>query len=57
MEKMYKRSLQMMKELEEMPTKVEWNKIAKEKCLMSYVSISCRKRKSFPTVWKELKED
>ena len=56
MQKMYKRTLQMIKRLKKQPTKAEWNKIAKEKCLMNYVTVQCWENKSFSKIWKDLKQ-
>ena len=56
MQEMYNKSLQKIKELEELPTKAQWNKIAKENCLLSYVSMQFCENKPFPEIWKSLRE-
>jgi hypothetical protein len=55
MQEMYKKSIRMMKRLKEQPTKAEWNKIAKEKCLLSYTSLRCYRKQPFHQIWKEVK--
>lgn len=55
MQEMYKNSLKIMKRLKEKPSKIEWNKIAKEKCLMSYLTVQRWENKSFEELWKEVK--
>ena len=57
MENLYNKTIQKLKELEEKPTKVEWNKIAKEKRLMSYVAIRCWAKKPFREIWREVKAE
>ena len=52
MDEMYKRSLQKIKELEKIPTNKEWNIIAKEKCLLSYMSLQYIEQKSFYDICK-----
>ena len=53
--KMYEKSLQMIKKLDKMPSQSEWNRIAKEKCLMSYISLQYYENKSFIDIWKRVK--
>ena len=39
MKEMYQESLQMIKDLQRILSKREWNSIAKEKCLLSYTTL------------------
>ena len=39
MKDMYEESLQMIKDLQRIPSEREWNSIAKEKCLLSWISL------------------
>lgn len=39
MKEMYQNSLQMIRDLQRIPSESEWNSIAKEKCLMSYITL------------------
>ena len=55
MKDMYKKSIKILKKLEEKPSKIEWNKLAKEKCLLSYTSLRCYNKKPFHEIWKEVK--
>ena len=55
MDEMYKRSLQKIKELEKIPTNKEWNIIAKENCLLSYMSLQYIEQKSFYDICKTIR--
>lgn len=55
MKNMYKESLQMIKDLQRILTKTEWNSIAKEKCLMSYTSLEYIENKKFKKICKNVR--
>ncbi len=56
MKEMYQKSLQMIKDLQRIPTQEEWNSIAKEKCLMSYTTLEYIENKRFHTLCKKLRK-
>ena len=53
MKEMYKKSLQMIKDLQRIPSTREWNSIAKEMCLMSYTSLEYVENKRFKRICKK----
>lgn len=55
MNKMYQDSLQMIKELQRILSKEEWNSIAKEKCLLSYTSLEYIENKRFKRICKRVR--
>ena len=55
MNEMYQKSLQMIKDLQRIPTESEWNSIAKEKCLMSYTSLQYVENKGFRRICKRVR--
>lgn len=55
MEKMYQESLQMIKNLQRIPDEREWNSIAKEKCLMSYITLQYIENKKFEKLCKKVR--
>ena len=56
MKEMYQKSLQMIKELQRIPTEEEWNSIAKEKCLMSYITLEYIENKRFNKLCKKVRK-
>ncbi len=56
MKEMYQKSLQMIKELQRIPTEKEWNSIAKEKCLMSYLTLEYIENKRFYKLCKKVRK-
>ena len=56
MKEMYQKSLQMIKELQRIPTEEEWNSIAKEKCLMSYLTLEYIENKRFNKLCKKVRK-
>lgn len=55
MKEMYQKSLQMIKDLQRIPTEREWNSIAKEKCLMSYITLQYIENKRFHRLCKKVR--
>jgi len=55
MKEMYKKSLQMIKDLQRIPSTREWNSIAKEMCLMSYTSLEYVENKRFKRICKKVR--
>ena len=55
MKEMYQKSLQMIKDLQRIPSPMEWNSIAKEKCLMSYTSLEYVENKKFSRIYRRMK--
>lgn len=53
---MYQNSLQMIKELQRIPSTREWNSIAKEKGLMSYTSLEYIENKKFKSICKKIRK-
>lgn len=53
---MYQKSLQMIKDLQRIPTESEWNSIAKEKCLMSYITLQYIQNKKFSKLCKKIRK-
>lgn len=56
MKEMYQNSLQMIKELQRIPSTREWNSIAKEKGLMSYTSLEYIENKKFKSICKKIRK-
>lgn len=56
MKEMYNKSIKILQKLDEKPSKMEWNKLAKEKYLLSYTSMRCYRKKPFSQIWREVKE-
>ena len=56
MKEMYKESLQMIKDLQRIPSEKEWNSIAKEKCLMSYTTLQYLENKEFHRLCKRVRK-
>lgn len=56
MKDMYKESLQMIKDLQRIPSTKEWNSIAKEKCLMSYTTLEYLENKGFHRLCKKIRK-
>ena len=56
MKEMYKESLQMIKDLQRIPSTDEWNSIAKEKCLMSYITLEYLENKKFKRICKKVRQ-
>ena len=56
MKEMYKESLQMIKDLQIIPSTDEWNSIAKEKCLMSYITLEYLENKKFKRICKKVRK-
>ncbi len=56
MKEMYQKSLQMIKELQRIPSEKEWNSIAKEKCLMSYITLQYLENKKFYRLCKKVRK-
>jgi len=52
---MYRESLQMIKELQRIPTSREWNSIAKEKGLMSFTTLEYLEDKKFKSLCKKVR--
>lgn len=55
MDEMYRKSLQMIKKLPKIPSNKEWNSIAKEKCLLSYMSLQFLEQKRFYDICKSVR--
>ena len=55
MKEMYQNSLQMIKDLQRIPSEREWNSIAKEKCLLSYISLEYIENKRFKRICKRVR--
>lgn len=55
MNEMYQKSLQMIKDLQRIPSTREWNSIAKEKGLMSYTSLQYIENKGFRRICKRVR--
>lgn len=55
MKEMYEKSLQMIRNLQRIPSKKEWNSIAKEKCLMSYETLQYIESKRFNRICKKVR--
>lgn len=53
---MYQKSLQMIKELQRIPSEKEWNSIAKENCLMSYTTLQYLENKKFYRLCKKVRK-
>ena len=56
MKEMYQKSLQMIKELQRIPSEKEWNSIAQEKCLMSYITLQYLENKKFYRLCKKVRK-
>ena len=56
MKEMYQKSLQMIRDLQRIPTEEEWNSIAKEKCLMSYLTLQYIENKAFHRLCKKVRK-
>lgn len=56
MKEMYQKSLQMIKSLQRIPSESEWNSIAKEKCLMSYITLQYIENKGFYSLCKKIRK-
>ena len=56
MREMYQKSLQMIKELQRIPSEMEWNSIAKEKCLMNYITLEYIENKGFHRLCKKVRK-
>lgn len=56
MEDMYRKTLQMIKELPKIPSQKEWNKIAEENCLLSCTTLQYVEGKGFHKLCKEIRE-
>lgn len=56
MKEMYQKSLQMIKELQRISSEKEWNSIAKEKCLMSYITLQYLENKKFYRLCKKVRK-
>mgnify|MGYP003310667967 CR=1 FL=1 len=55
MKEMYQKSIQMIKDLQRIPSEREWNSIAKEKCLMSYTTLEYWGNKGFHRLCKKVR--
>ena len=55
MENLYEESILELMKLEKLPTWREWNKIAKEKTLMSHNSMRAYARKNFNLIYRDAK--
>ena len=55
MKEMYQKSIQMIKDLQRIPSAKEWTSIAKEKCLMSYTSLQYMENKTFRRLCKRVR--
>ena len=55
MKEMYQKSLQMIRDLQRIPSQREWNSIAKEKCLMSYTTLEYIEHKGFYRLCKKVR--
>lgn len=55
MNEMYQESLQMIRNLQRIPNEREWNSIAKEKCLMSYITLQYIENKKFCKLCKKVR--
>lgn len=55
MEKLYEESILELMKLEKLPTWREWNKIAKEKTLMSHNSMRAFSGKNFNLIYRDAK--
>lgn len=55
MKEMYQNSLQMIKDLQRIPSEREWKSIAKEKCLLSYISLEYIENKRFKRICKKVR--
>ncbi len=55
MEELYKKSVQMIKRLKNIPSHSEWNKIAKEKRLLSYISLQYISNQAFHDLCKNIR--
>lgn len=53
---MYQQSLQMIRDLQRIPSQSEWNSIAKEKCLMSYTTLQYIENKKFNRLCKKIRK-
>ena len=56
MKEMYQKSLQMIKDLQRIPSEKEWNSIAKEKCLMSCATLQYLENKKFHRLCKKVRK-
>ena len=56
MEEMYKKSLQMIKNLQTIPSKEEWNDIAKKNGLMNFWTLQYIENKKFDNICKSIRE-
>ena len=56
MKEMYQKSLQMIKDLQRIPSEREWNSIAKEKCLMSYTTLEYIENRGFHRLCKRVRK-
>lgn len=55
MKEMYQKSLQMIKDLQRIPSEREWNSIAKEKCLLNYITLQYIENKAFKRLCKKVR--
>lgn len=56
MKEMYEESLQMIRDLQRIPSESEWNSIAKEKCLMSNTTLQYLQHKGFRRLCKKVRK-
>lgn len=56
MKEMYQKSLQMIKDLQRIPSEREWNSIAKEMCLLSYTTLQYIENKKFRRLCKKVRK-
>lgn len=57
MKELYEKSILELRKLKKLPTWREWNKIAKEKNLMSYISMRTFAGKSFNLIYRDAKRE
>lgn len=55
MRDMYQKSLQMIKELQRIPSTYEWNSVAKELCLMNSITLEYLENKKFKRLCKKVR--
>ena len=56
MKEMYQKSIQMIKDLQRIPSEREWNSIAKEKGLMSGTTLQYLENKNFYRLCKKIRK-
>lgn len=56
MKEMYQNSLQMIRDLQRIPSESEWNSIAKEKCLMNCITLQYIENKKFSKLCKMVRK-